>query len=240
MHRAKPTIVVRQLGRQPYLPTLHMQQTLAHSLKLTEAARDTLSTHHPTTTASAALGQPTPQDTLLLVEHDPPVYTVGRQNTEEDFLLPIHTLEERGCQVVKTGRGGAVTWHGPGQIVGYPILNLNRYTPSFGLKSHTTSDVGVWIDGQRKIAAIGIAVSRWVTMHGFALNVCPDLAHYDAIIPCRIRDKEVTSLAKELNRQVSVEEVTPVLLESFRQVFGNEWCSLSSPNDTTYPEKSRQ
>jgi lipoate-protein ligase B len=164
----------------------------------------------------------------LLVEHDPPVYTVGRQNTEEDFLLPIHTLEERGCQVVKTGRGGAgtlslslfpsplltlvvpaVTWHGPGQIVGYPILNLNRYTPSvhappfpallcrlspglkahsfgyqvrwyvhaleevlvrtlaqFGLKSHTTSDVGVWIDGQRKIAAIGIAVSRWVTMHG--------------------------------------------------------------------------
>jgi hypothetical protein len=120
-------------GVQPYLPTLHMQQSLAHSLKLAEAARDTLSTHHATTSTgtygthalcravagashSACLhvqvplsGQPTPQDTLLLVEHDPPVYTVGRQNTEEDFLVPIHTLEERGCQVVKTGRGGAGT-----------------------------------------------------------------------------------------------------------------------------------
>jgi len=224
-------ITVLKLGRKPYHSTLELQQTLAQRLKHEQGAAE-----GGMTSAKAA-----EDNKLLLVEHDPPVYTVGRQHCEDDFLVPIHELQQRGCHAFKTGRGGAVTWHGPGQLVGYPILNLSHFNPSvrwyvhaleevlvrtlsqFGLKSHTTSDVGVWIDGQRKIAAIGVAVSRWVTMHGFALNVCPDLSYYDAIIPCRIRDKEVTSMAKELGRDVTVEQVTPVLLDSFSHVFGNTW-----------------
>lgn len=197
---------------------------------------------------------------LLLLEHDPPVYTMGRRDSWSDVLK-----RDNQTQVVQTTRGGAgktmsgkterlcaVTWHGPGQLVGYPILDLACFKKSIlwyvtslqevlvrtlsqmGLQSGTTSDVGVWVGGDKKIAAIGISASRWVTMHGkddskpwsdthlpgFSLNVCNDLSPFESIIPCGLKDKYVTSLTQELQRSVQVDEVIPPLIASFGRVFG--------------------
>ena len=161
---------------------------------------------------------------LLLLEH-PSVYTAGRRTQ----------LEERptdGTPVIDVDRGGKITWHGPGQIVGYPIIRLAKRNDvvgyvrtveaalikvceEFGLAAQQYCDrTGVWIrdaHGDRKIAAIGIRVAKGVTMHGFALNVDPDLSRFSRIIPCGLPDVEVTSLAKELQRQVSMNEVIPLI-----------------------------
>ena len=163
-------------------------------------------------------------NTLLLLEH-PPIFTAGRRTLESE--RPVD-----GSRVIDVDRGGKITFHGPGQIIGYPIIRLRdqqnvvgfvreienaliNVCGEFGIKSERYCErSGVWIrddKGDRKIAAIGIRVARGVTMHGFALNVDTDLSYYDRIVPCGIKDAGVTSLSKELNREVKTEDVRPIL-----------------------------
>ncbi|MEY3169228.1 MAG: hypothetical protein RL421_471 [Actinomycetota bacterium] len=163
-------------------------------------------------------------NTLILLEH-PPVFTAGRRTLDSE-------MPTDGSRVITVDRGGKITFHGPGQIVGYPIVRLKnpndvvgfvreieialiQVCKEFGINAERYCErSGVWVRdsrGDRKIAAIGIRVTRGVTMHGFALNVDPDLSYFDRIVPCGIADAEVTSLSRELNRKVSVEEVTPIL-----------------------------
>jgi len=177
-------------------------------------------------------------DVLLTVEH-PPVYTVGRaaHGTLTNLLWDEAHLQAEGIEVFQVDRGGDITYHGPGQLVGYPILNLNRYGRDLHLYLRRLEDAlirallvfgieagrmpphtGVWV-GDEKIAAIGVKASRWVTQHGFALNVDPNLAHFSGIIPCGIQDKGVTSMRRLLDRPVTLAEVRPVVLEKLAEVF---------------------
>lgn len=174
---------------------------------------------------------------LLLLEH-PHVYTLGRRGTEDDILIPPERLAELGAEVHHIDRGGEVTYHGPGQLVGYPIINLRRWNggalkyvralesvlietlSEFGIHAgREDRPTGVWV-GDAKIAAIGVRISRGVTMHGFALNVDPDLSYFDHIVPCGTRDANVTSMATELNSRQDVEEVSSALAEKFGRAFG--------------------
>ena len=176
-------------------------------------------------------------DTLLLMEH-PHVYTLGRRGQERDILVGAAELTRLGIEVHHTDRGGEVTYHGPGQLVGYPILNLRNWgggplkyvralervliktLAEFGVRAESEGrPTGVWVE-DRKVAAIGVKVSRRVTTHGFALNVCPDLSYFDHIVPCGMPDSRVTSLSRELGRRVAIAEVAPVLVERFGEVFG--------------------
>lgn len=176
-------------------------------------------------------------DTLLLLEH-PPVITLGRGAKEENLRFPRESLRARGIEVHATGRGGDVTYHGPGQLVGYPIMSLSpdredvrryvrdleesmiRLAATYGLEASRIEGMnGTWLRsadlGDRKIGAIGVRISRWVTMHGFAFNVTTRLAHFELIVPCGIRDKGVTSLELELGRAVPLSEV----MDRFEPIF---------------------
>ena len=175
------------------------------------------------------------ENTLVLLEH-PSVYTAGRRT--EDFERPLD-----GSNVIDVDRGGRITWHGPGQLVGYPIIKLLEPTEVVGFVREIESALinvcsdlgvsalriegrsGVWIvdsQGDRKIAAIGVRVAKGVTMHGFAINVNPDLKAYDQIVACGIRDAQVTSLQKELGREITVAEITNMVetqvLKSLRKL----------------------
>lgn len=175
-------------------------------------------------------------DLLILVEH-PHVYTVGRGGHAENVLLDEAALRRVGARLFWVDRGGDVTYHGPGQLVGYPIVHLARLgkdvhahlrrieemliraLADFGIEGHRDPEyTGVWV-GDEKIAAIGVRVSHWVTSHGFALNVDPDLGYFANIIPCGIRHKGVTSLAKLLGRSVSRSEAETAVLRHFEAVF---------------------
>ena len=175
-------------------------------------------------------------DVLLLTEHDP-VITLGTTANSGHLLTPSRVLSGQGIDVVASNRGGDVTFHGPGQIVGYPIFDLTQHTPdlhvylrqiealvsealsSFGVRSTRVKGyTGVWV-GDEKICAIGIHVRRWVTMHGFALNVNTDLSLFRHIVPCGITDHGVTSLALLLGRSVPVRQVEDALLEACERVF---------------------
>jgi lipoyl(octanoyl) transferase len=174
-------------------------------------------------------------DTLYLVEHDP-VYTLGTNADDNNIIASEEQLKKLGIDVVQSSRGGDVTYHGPGQIVGYPIIDLGKerskvlwYVKSledtiimtlahYGVKGETDKkNRGVWV-GRDKIAAIGVRVTRSVTMHGFALNVCADIDHYSGIIACGIRDRGVTSLDR-LVADVKIDDVKEKLIESFKKVF---------------------
>jgi lipoyl(octanoyl) transferase len=175
------------------------------------------------------------ENTLVLLEH-PSVYTAGRRT--EEFERPLD-----GSHVIDVDRGGRITWHGPGQLVGYPIIKLLEPTEVVGFVREIESALinvcsdlgvsamriegrsGVWIvdsQGDRKIAAIGVRVAKGVTMHGFAINVNPDLKAYDQIVACGIRDAQVTSLQKELGREITVAEITNIIetqvLKSLRKI----------------------
>jgi lipoyl(octanoyl) transferase len=182
---------------------------------------------------------------LLFVEH-PPVYTLGKTGHEENILLAEHELEERGIDFIKTNRGGDITFHGPQQIVGYPILDLEKFGTDIGkyLRNleeiiirtladfdiqggRSSGETGVWLEAgtvgkERKIAAFGVRCSRWITMHGFAFNVNTDLTYFDGIIPCGIKNKQVTSLARELGRDVNLSEVKAKIKTHFEEVFEAE------------------
>jgi lipoyl(octanoyl) transferase len=178
-------------------------------------------------------------DTLLLLEH-PHVYTLGRNARRENLLVSAEWLASRGAQVFETDRGGDVTYHGPGQLVGYPILDLTKHRRDISWYMRSLEEVfvrtardfgiaagrspgapGVWV-GNDKLVAMGVHLSRWVTSHGFALNVNTDLSYFDWIIPCGLPDRGVTSLARLLGRRVEMEAVTVRVVECFGAVFGLE------------------
>ena len=209
---------VRRLGRIGYQEALDLQADLVEQRR-----RDGIG------------------DTLLLLEH-PPVITLGvkTRNNRTNIIASDAQLAEAGVAVFQTGRGGDVTYHGPGQLVGYPIFNLNphrrdvhRYVrdieqalidavAAFGVVAERAEGLtGIWV-GNSKLAAIGVRISRWVTSHGFALNVATDLSHFDLIVPCGIQDRGVTSLERLLGRSVDMDEVADAVEAGFRGIFGRE------------------
>ncbi len=178
---------------------------------------------------------------LLLVEH-PPVITMGKSGKDEHLLLDKQRLEDLNIQFFKIDRGGDITFHGPGQVVGYPILDLDHFftdihkylrlleqtiintLADFGLSaSRSSGETGVWLDVDtpfaRKICAMGVRASRWVTMHGFALNVNTDLSAFEHIVPCGIQGKGISSMARELDAVVDIEEVKEKIIYHFEQLF---------------------
>src|SRR5215510_6389520 len=192
---------VRRLGRVAYAEGLELQARLVAQRQAGEIP-----------------------DTLLLLEHDP-VFTLGRNARVENVLLPQAALRARGFEVYETGRGGDVTYHGPGQVVGYPIVELppgrrdvHRYVRDleeamirtcldYGVAAARVAGLtGCWV-GSEKIGAIGVRIARWVTSHGFAFNVSTDLAPFDLIVPCGIRGRGVTSLERLLGRRIDQDEV---------------------------------
>lgn len=178
-------------------------------------------------------------DTLILLEH-PHVYTLGRNARRENLLIAPEVLRKSGAQVYEIDRGGDVTYHGPGQLVGYPIFDLTglrrdiawymrsleevfiRVAKELGVRAQRTPGLtGVWV-GDEKLVALGVHVSRWITSHGFAFNVNTDLAYFNAIVPCGIRDKGVTSLARLLGKPADMPEVAGHVVRQFGEVFGME------------------
>ena len=178
---------------------------------------------------------------FLFVEH-PPVITLGKSGQEKNLLLSKEELERKKIQFYNTNRGGDITFHGYGQIVGYPIIDLENFYTDINKYLRTLEEIvistlnfykisskrssgetGVWLEPNsphsRKICAIGVKTSRWVTMHGFALNVDTDLRYYDYIIPCGIRGKGITSINKEIKKNVSVKEVKEKILENLKKTF---------------------
>lgn len=181
-------------------------------------------------------------DTVLLLEH-PPVLTMGRSAKEQHVLAAPEVLAARGISVHEVGRGGDVTYHGPGQLVAYPIIDLKpdrrdvrkymwsleetmiRTCADFGLSATRVEGLnGAWV-GDRKVGAVGVRISRWVTMHGLALNANSDLTHFDLIVPCGIQDKKVTSLSAEIGRTVFATDVIDPLARHFAELYDTdvEW-----------------
>ena len=185
------------------------------------------------------------QNYFLLCEHTP-VYTLGKSGKKENVLMTDAELAANDIAFFNTNRGGDITFHGPQQIVGYPILDLEKYytdigkylrnleevviltIAEYGIKGgRSKGETGVWIDEdipgkERKLCAIGVRCSRWITMHGFAMNVNTDLAYFNNIIPCGIENKQVTSIQKELGYAVNYEEVKQKLKKNFEKVFESE------------------
>jgi lipoyl(octanoyl) transferase len=178
-------------------------------------------------------------DVLLLTEHEH-VYTLGKSSDDNHLLADEKLLKEKGAKVFKIDRGGNITYHGPGQLVGYPVVNFGnfyhdvhrylrdleeviiRVLAEYGVTGYREPDfTGVWV-GDSKIAAIGVKVSHWVTMHGFALNVNTDLSYFDSIIPCGIFHKGVTSLQQVLEKEISLAELSQVVSRKFGEVFNIE------------------
>jgi len=175
-------------------------------------------------------------DVLLLLEH-PPVFTLGRRSKTEDMLTPRDAIESLGASVVDVDRGGEIAFHGPGQLIGYPILNLRRWggplayvralestlievLASYGIGGKRIDGVtGVWVSGA-KIGAIGVRIGSGVTTHGFALNVNTDLSWYDHIVPCGIHDKDVTSLERVLGKAIPLEEIASITARCFGKAMG--------------------
>lgn len=182
---------------------------------------------------------------FLLCEH-PPVYTLGKSGHIENVLISEAEMEQKGIGFFKTNRGGDITFHGLQQIVGYPILDLEKYETDIGkylrnleeviiltiaeygiTAMRSAGETGVWIDAdqkgmERKICAMGVRCSRWVTMHGFALNVNTDLTYFNYIIPCGIQHKKVTSMANELGRRIDIEEVKTKIKQNFQRIFHSQ------------------
>ncbi len=227
------TVLVTDLGRQPYKETWDLQESLLQDNLRRKAA-----------------GEPT-VNRLLLVEH-PPVYTLGKSGKMEHVLISEAERQERGIGFFHTNRGGDITFHGPGQLVGYPILDLELFgtdlgkylrrieesviqtIAAFGLQGdRSTGETGVWLDPlvtgrARKVCAIGIRCSRWITMHGFALNVNTDLRYFDNIIPCGIRQKAVTSISLEKGKEIDFEVVKEIYVNKFSDIFQTEMLHLEA------------
>jgi lipoyl(octanoyl) transferase len=183
------------------------------------------------------------EDVLLLCHH-PHVITLGRSGKRENLLASEHVLRQKGVEFHVTDRGGDITYHGPGQIVGYPILNLGeirrdvvwyvrmleeamiRATAEFGISAERVAGkTGIWVrveNTEAKLAAIGVHISRWITSHGFAYNVSTDLRHFDLIVPCGIADRKATSLEKLLGRTVEEKEVAPRIAKHLGDLLGLE------------------
>ena len=252
---SKQPIIFRDLGQMDYKSAWDYQESLLQgNVKIKSEARILASNEQATsdnplpTSHSLLTTHYSPLTThhyLLFVEH-PPVYTLGKSGNMDNVLLSEENLKARGIDFFRTNRGGDITFHGPQQIVGYPILDLEKFYTDIGkylrnieeviiltMKEYgieagrSAGETGVWIDAdikgrERKICAIGVRSSRWITMHGFALNVNTDLDYFNFIIPCGIQNKQVTSLQKELSRLVNFEEVKEKVKHNFETVFDAE------------------
>jgi lipoyl(octanoyl) transferase len=226
-------IIFRDLGRIPYQEAWDYQTVLFDGIVAAKIRNRSLSEDEQEQTPNY----------LLFCEH-PHVYTLGKSGSMDNVLLTEDELAEKGIEFYKTNRGGDITYHGPGQVVGYPILDLDNFFTDihlymrrleeviiltlshYGIKAGRLSGyTGVWLDEDdpekaRKICAMGVKCSRWVTMHGWAFNVNAELEYFENIIPCGIKDKAVTSLEKELGRPADMEEVKALLRDNFEKVFG--------------------
>ena len=224
-------IIVKDLGHKDYKETWDYQESLFEEIVELKRKNRAENTEVPT------------PNYFLFVEH-PHVYTLGKSGHIENLLIDEAALAKKGASFYKINRGGDITYHGPGQIVGYPIIDLENFftdihkylrsleeviirtLADYGIKGERSEgETGVWLDVgtpfARKICALGVRASRWVTMHGFALNVNTDLGYFDNIIPCGIRGKAVTSLNVELSKEkVDTEEVKTHILKHFEEIFG--------------------
>jgi len=218
-----------ELGLKPYKEAWDYQNKLFQQIIDLKLANRNNETKNPT------------PNYFIFTEH-PHVYTLGKSGDLNNLLLNEKQLEEKGITFFKSNRGGDITYHGPGQIVGYPILDLDNFETDihkfmrnleevviltiadYGLKGERSEgETGVWLDVgtpfARKICALGVRTSRWITMHGFALNISTNLGYFDHIIPCGIRGKAVTSLEVELNKKVKISEVKNKIKTHFTSVF---------------------
>jgi lipoyl(octanoyl) transferase len=227
------TIKIIDLGHKSYSESFEVQENYFNgtiSLK-----RSNRKTDNP---------QPT-HNYLLWVEH-PPVFTLGKSGKMEHLLVDKEALAEKGIEFYQTNRGGDITFHGPGQLVVYPIFDLDNFftdihkylrfleeavietLKEYGLNgSRSQGETGVWLEVgtpfARKICAMGVRASRWVTMHGLAFNINTDLSYFDNIVPCGIQGKGVTSLSKELGREIGLEEVKEKLKTHLGRLFEADW-----------------
>lgn len=221
----KKKIELYDLGRAPYQPVWDLQHKVQQEI-IKEKKADRVGEFDGTRK----------KDVFLFVEH-PHVYTLGKSGAEENMLRSMAELQNWDAEFVKIDRGGDITYHGPGQIVGYPILDLDRHftdihkylryleevlirvCSDYGFKAGRIEGLtGVWI-GNEKIAALGIRCSRWVTMHGFALNVNTNISYFENIVPCGIQGKAVTSLQKLTGRVIDANEVKQRIIFHFENVF---------------------
>lgn len=224
-------VILTDLGHKAYKDTWDCQESIFKSI----VSQKLLKRNEPEIVT---------ENHFLFVEH-PHVYTLGKSGDMSNLLLTEKQLADKGATFYKINRGGDITYHGPGQIVGYPILDLENFftdihkylrlleetiiltLADFGLKAtRSPGETGVWLDVgtpfARKICAMGVRASRWVTMHGFALNVNVDLGYFDHIIPCGIRGKAVTSMQAELNKKLDENEVKHIIIKHFKNLFEAE------------------
>ncbi|MFB6098084.1 MAG: lipoyl(octanoyl) transferase LipB [Salinibacter sp.] len=222
-------IVVCHLGRVPYEPAWSLQEQVQDRLIAAKRAES---------------GEPVPH-VLLLLEH-PPVYTLGKSGDSDNLRVSEEQLDTLDATFHRIGRGGDVTYHGPGQLVGYPLLDLDRFFTDLGRYLRTLEEIiirtcadcgvtgtrvegrtGVWVGPddrglERKVCAMGVRCSRWVTMHGFALNVTTDLDYFDHIVPCGIDDRGVTSLSEETGTPIDLDTVRPHVVRHLADLFEAE------------------
>ena len=226
-------ILLKDLGHLPYLEAFEIQNSYFEAIKAIKLKNK-----------QEELTEPTP-NYFLFTSH-PHVYTLGKSGDARHLLLQEEGLKKHGVTFVKSNRGGDITYHGPGQIIGYPIIDLdNFYTDihkylrmleeviiltlaDYGIKGmRSEGETGVWLDVgtpfARKICAMGVRTSRWVTMHGFALNISTDLSYFDHIIPCGIVGKGVTSMERELNKPIAETAVKKSILKHFAAQFEAEF-----------------
>jgi lipoyl(octanoyl) transferase len=234
----KQQVIFRDLGNMDYKTAWDYQESL---LQENVRIKSAVFSQQSANEATVDYELPTAHY-LLFVEH-PPVYTLGKSGNIENVLMSEEQLEENGIQFFRTNRGGDITFHGDQQIVGYPILDLEKFytdigkylrnleeviistLADYGLQgARSAGETGVWLDPdipgrERKICAMGVRTSRWITMHGFAFNVNTDLSYFNNIIPCGIQNKQVTSLEKELGRKIDFEDAKERVKKNFENVF---------------------
>jgi len=245
----KQQVIFRDLGNMDYKTAWDYQEKLLQEnvrRKSLVSSRESIvmngTTNNNDVEPATDDSRLTTEHYLLFVEH-PPVYTLGKSGNIENVLMSEDQLEENGIQFFRTNRGGDITFHGDQQIVGYPILDLEKFytdigkylrnleeviiatLADYGLKgARSAGETGVWLDPdipgrERKICAMGVRTSRWITMHGFAFNVNTDLSFFNNIIPCGIQNKQVTSLEKELGKKIDFEEAKERVRKNFEKVF---------------------
>jgi lipoyl(octanoyl) transferase len=245
----KEQVHFKDLGKMPYKQAWDYQEDLMKkNLKVKSERRlladkeKSLVVSNESVVESLSHSIPHTHHHLLFVEH-PPVYTLGKSGDVKHILINEEERIQKGIEYFPTNRGGDITFHGPQQIVGYPILDLEKFETDigkylrkleeviiltmadYGLKGERSKgETGVWINpdvkgSERKICAMGVRCSRWITMHGFAFNVNTDLSYFNYIVPCGIENKQVTSLEKELGRKLDFEEVKQKVKSNFEKVF---------------------
>ncbi len=252
----KQQVIFEDLGIINYKSAWDYQEVLVK--KNTDIKAELRNTIHSHPESSSANHQPSTTNYLLFCEH-PPVYTLGKSGHMENVLLSENEMEEKEIEFFKTNRGGDITFHGLQQVVGYPILDLEKFytdigkylrsleeviiltIAEYGIKGdRSKGETGVWIEPgifgkERKICAMGIRCSRWITMHGFALNVNTDLTYFNNIIPCGIVNKQVTSIERELGYKVDFKQVQEKLRRNFEKVFDVE---IILPHAHIYQEQA--